>query len=157
MDLERKKTGIEAIRDFKAYFLKEFGLELIVIISSPKNKHFKVDLVVLEEITNKILHDMFPGKYPEGIKKKIRKREIVSLRFCFFKVALEMGYSLTSIGLYLGFDHATVLHGNRTATNLMDTMNSQIILNYNLILNGLKERSRDDADVQSDKHSEPNT
>ena len=157
MDLEIKSSGSETIKNFKELFLKEFGLELIVVVSSVKSKYSKVDIKLLEDVTNAILERLYPGKYPEGIRKKSRERELVVLRQCFFKIATEMGYSLTNIGLYIDFNHATVIHGNRVITSLLDTMNSQVIFNYNLILNELKERSRPDADIQPDQHSEPNT
>ena len=157
MDLERKKTGIEAIRDFKAYFLKEFGQEVVIVIGNTKNKHPKIDMNSLEKVANHVLDELYPGKFPDGIRKRLRKRELVVARYCFFKIASEMGYTATSIALFLGFDHATVLHGNTVISNLIEAMNSQVILNYNLILNELKERSRDDADIQSNQHSEPNS
>jgi len=157
MDLEIKSSGTETIKNFKELFLKEFGLELIVVVSAVKSKFSKVDIKLLEDITNEILEKLYPGKYPEGIRKKSRERELVVLRQCFFKIAIEMGYSLTNVGLYLDFNHATVIHGNRAITSLIDTMNSQVIFNYNLILNELKERSRTDADIQSDQSAEPNT
>jgi hypothetical protein len=156
MDLERKKSGIEAIRDFKEYFLKEFGQEVVIVIGNTKNKRSKIDMNSLEKVANDVLDELYPGKFPEGIRKRLRKRELVVVRYCFFKIATEMGYTSTSIALFLGFDHATVLHGNRVITNLIEAMNSQVILNYNLILNELKERSRDDADIQPNQHSEPN-
>ena len=157
MDLEIKNSSTETIKNFKELFLKEYGLELIVVISAVKSNFSRVDIKLLEDITNDICERLYPEKYPQGIRQKIRDRELVVLRQCFFKIALNMGYSLSNIGLYLGFNHATVIHGNKVITSLIDTANSQVVFNYNLILNELKERSRANADIQPNQHSEPNT
>ena len=47
----------------------------------------------------------------EDIAKKTRKVEWVWTRAVFYRLALDEGYSLTSIGKFTGGrDHATVLH-----------------------------------------------
>lgn len=75
---------------------------------------------------------------------KTRKREVVETRQIIFKLCYELvsGASLSVIGEAFrfdekpnGFDHATVLHGIRTMTNLIETNKK-----YNNIYNKIKMR-----------------
>ena len=52
-----------------------------------------------------------------------RKREVVVARHIFMYLMRKRkeNFSLASIGAHLGKDHATVLHGNKTVTNMIDT------------------------------------
>ena len=52
-----------------------------------------------------------------------RKREVVVARHIFMYLMRKRkeNFSLASIGAHLGKDHATVLHGNKTVSNMLDT------------------------------------
>lgn len=54
------------------------------------------------------------------IRKRTRKREYVEARCIYFKMARDM-YSATydSIGRAIGLNHSTVMHGERTADDLI--------------------------------------
>ena len=63
------------------------------------------------------------GVTVELMRGRSRKREVVVSRHIFMHLMRKRkeNFSLASIGAHLGKDHATVLHGNKTVTNMIDT------------------------------------
>ena len=54
------------------------------------------------------------------IRKRTRKREYVEARCIYFKMARDMhGATYDSIGRAIGLNHSTVIHGERTADDLI--------------------------------------
>lgn len=47
-----------------------------------------------------------------------RQRDIARARFAFMAAVRERGKSLPQIGLFLGYDHTSILHGVRRAAEL---------------------------------------
>lgn len=87
-------------------------------------------MATLERITNrkklqlvfKLLCNHF-GHEPDTVKQRSRKREMVVMRQIYYYFAKKYlsRITLTEIGGFLGYDHATVIHGYTTISGLMDT------------------------------------
>jgi len=76
---------------------------------------------------NDILQDVsYRTKVPiESMKRKTRKREIVDARFIYFRRARDVfgkKISLAKIGMEIGRDHATVMHGIKEATETKEVV-----------------------------------
>jgi len=85
------------------------------------------------------------------LDSKLRKREIVELRHMYFHMAREIGFSLESIGYYIGNrDHTTVIHGVKNFKNLYET-DETYRKKYNIIFNYIKNRY--DAPIM--EHADP--
>lgn len=76
-------------------------------------------VIPLEEIGGKyvsVLSDIL-GR---DIRERSRERMLVWARNMAFYQLAKDGYSLGSIGRFMGFDHATVIHGRRQAENMLN-------------------------------------
>ncbi len=128
---EKKDAVIENdINYFKTSFFEKHGCVPVVHIkkgSVPGELYRNVSLAKLEALSNMMLIEVHGDIYPKGIRTTNRKRETLLYRQMFFKIALEYGYTLKETGTFLksdnfkGWDHATVLHGQRTINNFLES------------------------------------
>jgi chromosomal replication initiation ATPase DnaA len=65
-----------------------------------------------------------------------------------------MGYSLTSLGKYLDYNHATVIHAIKVVSNLIDINDLVTIRNLKLIHDEIEKRIRANTIVQFDDKGE---
>ena len=152
MDDNTRKEMDEVILKFKNDFLERFSIDPVVIYRNPETDIIHgIPLAHLHEILNESLWEVEPKvKYPKGILQKTREREVVVYRYCFMKIATDMGYRCSTIGRYVKYDHATVLHGNRTINELVEGKNFQVTNALEKIYAKLKNRFSNDGDVQPD-------
>lgn len=120
------------IREFKEKFFEKIGFYPEVIthsiqdVESTPTSIRKTSLDELLDIIDKrflpdALSYMNKHQWIQSIRTKIRTREIVELRYIYYKIAYLMGYSLCAIGRSIGRDHSTIIHGLQTLENLMET------------------------------------
>lgn len=152
--LKQKQKAEYKIKEFIENFKLEFDIEVLVTIKGSKNTVPKITLLSLEGLVNDLLHKSYPGKYPKGIRTKKRKHELVNFRFCFYKIALDMGYTLTFIASFIGFTHATVISGNKVISNLLITKDIKSVFNLYNIYYELQKRFGIDAGIQPDQPTE---
>lgn len=73
---------------------------------------------VIEEVGQRYL-DVMNGIVGFDIKKRRRLREMVWARnMLFYQLVLD-GFSLTRVGKFMGYDHATVYHGKEQVRNML--------------------------------------
>lgn len=147
---DRKEEKARRIKQFKEDFQLEFGSEILIIERATKYPFPHITLQNVEDVVNYQLDKIIPDKFSNGIRTKSRNKELISHRYCFYKIVMDMGYSCTVIKKHIGFDHATVLHGKKSITNLILSRDTKSIFNINNIYHELKERFGIDADIQSD-------
>jgi hypothetical protein len=116
----------------KIYLFTDFGINGLMLQV--------IDRIIAagraEALIYKKLHELNPDKYyseptqilgdvcrklgykPEQLRAKTRKRHIIDASFVYYRRCREISKaSLAQIGLPLGKDHATVLHGIKEAYN----------------------------------------
>ncbi len=149
----------EFVQNFKDEFIKKFGILPKVsydgYIPVPR-----VSLVDLEIACNIILNELKSPNYTfsDGLKSKSRKRLVVTIRQCFYKLGRDMGYTLETIADFLGFDHSTVLYGTRQVRILMDIKAVDIMLIMRLVEDEVrKQKVRVDGNIQSDSPEQDNS
>lgn len=151
--MEPKKLELieSDILQFKESFVVKHGIEPIVIFRDPdKDVISGMALVDLLKIANACLFSVENYKvYPEGIKTKTRERIVVIYRYCFIHIARRMHYRNTSIMKFLGWDHATGLHAEKTAKALLDSKNYEFATALECMYGEIKRQSGNDGDVQS--------
>jgi chromosomal replication initiation ATPase DnaA len=136
------------IEDFKREFRDKFDIDPKVLWSYNKEQQPpKIDLRILEQAANSLLEDDI---FVDGIKSKSRRKEVVMLRQCMFKIARESGYTLTSIGSYFDYDHATILYSVTHVNNLLKTKDKLTIVTLHKLQDVLEKQFRNDGDVQHD-------
>jgi len=155
--IDTKMNAELKIKQFKADFLLEFDIEILVTMKHKKSKFPRIKLEDLESMINNMLHKQVSIKYPDGIRTHGREHDLINLRYCFYKIALDMKYTLTFVACYLGFHHASVLHGRKVITNLLITKDAISVFNINNIYYELKEKFGIDANIYSDEFTEYNT
>lgn len=141
------------IKQFKEEFLLEFETDVFVVVKSTRNGLSKLTLLELGTTINSLLVKEFP-EYPDGIRTRTRRHDVVNFRYCFYRIARSMGHSFIGIGRYLGFSHATVMNGDKVIWELLQTDDKQSVFNMNNIYHELKERFGINADIQFDKSAE---
>ncbi len=98
----------------------------------PKPENITVDSVIAAAAK-------IQGIYPYQLTQRTRKREVVDGRKLVSLYLVRRGFSLTSIGEYLGGqDHATVYHAVKTLSDWMDT-DSDLRQRYRRLENEVQE------------------
>lgn len=154
---EQKERERFKIKQFKEEFLLEFGAEILVSVKDPKPKALKISLEDLESVVDISIKKQYPNRFPNGLRTRKRVHAIVNFRFCFYKIALDMGYPLTYIGYHLGFTHSAVINGNNVIRGLLQTKDTKSVFNINNIYYEIKERFGIDADIHINEYGEDNT
>lgn len=117
-----EKTEKELIEKFLENFYKKMGYYPTIITKKDLEEKL-LNLLSLEEL-EKYFDPYLPNVYGKILKlsTKARYREIVELRQMFCFIARSMGFSLKTIGQFLGNrDHTTVIHNIRTFHNIIET------------------------------------
>ena len=57
---------------------------------------------------------------PDQLRAGNRKKEIVRVRAIYFYLSRELKFSTTDAGLYVGRDHATVIHHNKKIRGFLE-------------------------------------
>jgi len=146
----RKEEQTKRINQIKRDFLLEFGIELFISMKGISNV-LRLELDVLTNTINDIINKEYPGVYPNGLKTKNRKHIIVNFRYCFYKIAIDMGYTPSILEFYSGFDRCSVLHGYGSINDLLLTKHPLTLYNLNTIYNELQERFGIDAVLRTDQ------
>ncbi len=148
--LYRKTLEDKLVSKFKKEFCDKIGYTPEVITIYKDNEPFpKIALDRLIDLINSIMERRFGDK---RVNKKLvritsflRIREATEYRFIYFKLAREMGYTLSETGRSLktdktnGYDHSTVMYGISTFDNLLGT-SKQFALKYQEVLDEIKKK-----------------
>lgn len=109
------------------------------------------------EVSNKVdlktMHKMCETYFNlEGLFDKNRKLDYVWARSVFYRLALDQGYSLTSVGKFAGGrDHATVLHSkNKVFADLFNQLDFKPYKEGYLRMKMEIEASNDENDNMTD-------
>lgn len=145
---------IAKIVQFKEEFFTEFGEVALVAI---EKKDFNITLEQLESLINDFVHKEYPGLFPEGIRTKSRKHELIMCRFCFYKLAIDIIPNKSKIARYMNVNPTSVLYGDNIIRGLIAVKESSTMFVINRIYHEFKERFGINADVQFDKSAKFNT
>ena len=126
----------EFINKFKDEFYLTFGVVPAVIYKFDHTNYFPISMKELEEICNIFVKDRKNAE----IKTRCRRRSIVQIRQIFFYIGIKMGYTLTSLGKYLKYDHVTVIHASKVVSNLIDINDLTTVRNLKLIRDEIEKR-----------------
>jgi len=111
------------VERFREEFRDKMGYFPTVITRMVRNTSMDLPFITIEEL-ERLFDPFLPvvGERRIPLRTKSRVRQIVELRQMFFHLARVMGYSLVSIGKYIGDrDHTTVMHNVRSFRNLYET------------------------------------
>lgn len=117
-----EKTEKQLIEAFLDNFYKKMGYYPTVVTREDLEDR-SLNLLSLEELET-YFEPYLPTLHGRVLKlsTKIRIREIVELRQMFCFIARSIGFSLKTIGVFLGNrDHTTIVHSVKTFHNMMDT------------------------------------
>lgn len=146
----RDKEASQFVETFMSEFHGRFGIFPRVSFSFQSPKYL-MSLKELEEVVNELIKNdpiiRLPGC---TVRSKNRQRELVIYRQCTFKIACEMEYGPSNIGMYFGKDHATVIYSRDTIYNLVGTGDKKVITTLSKIENELQKRIGTNGDVQPD-------
>jgi hypothetical protein len=161
---KNKEAADIMIHEFCQRFCDVFHIYPHVTYSISKQPLQRVSLNKLFDLVNEMLLDeirecdpIYESVKLNGIKLVSRKRIIVLYRQTFMSIANDIGYGSTTLSRFLGFDHATVIHGCRKIKDLVDIKDPETVLIYTQVTNAYKIRFNNDGDVQPDSGEESDT
>lgn len=73
----------------------------------------------VEEAGRRYMSVIF-GITGRDVRERSREREVVCARNMLFYQLNQDGYTLSEIGRFIGFDHATVYHGREQMKNMLE-------------------------------------
>lgn len=144
----------EVLRFSKEFYLR-FGVYPTVLYSLNKDKPRAVTLPELEEIVNNMMEKDIGPEYK--VKTKTRLRDVVSYRQLTFKILYDMGYTITAISKYFGFNHATILYSKSHADDFLQLNDSKFLNIYNSIIYEINQKNGIDDLIQSNIPRKVNT
>lgn len=116
-DILSTKAGIKNdINSFKKMMVEKYGIEFRVYskIDSPTF----VTLETLENIVIEAFHDEYPDLiYIKSLKAITRKREFITYKTIFCYIGASYGYGKSTMGNYVGNNHASVINLLRNAAD----------------------------------------
>ncbi len=123
----KQRLAYKLVDKFTSEFYEKTGMKARVMVEQlnyPKSDKsiFHDKIVSLDRLENEMLTAV-PFKLDKNpLKDKSRKGEYVDVRCIFCYIACKMmGFSLISVGRYLGKDHTSIIHMNKRAQNLINT------------------------------------
>lgn len=146
-ELSEKREKMEAVANaFKSSFYNEFGFEPLVFYEDLNEikEHYRrrvANIIGMDEIIEICNRYVDINQFPNGIKNRSRKRELVLIRHLFMYFAYRLNFNTTTIGKKLGYDHATVIHAHKQISALLDTGNSECIKLHSLIYEEIREKT----------------
>lgn len=154
-----QKVAEEMITKFKEEMTELTGISPVVIMSFSDDMLHPLLLQDLESIINEHFMEMCPKSimFPDGIRTKSRKRELVVYRHLFYFMASKMGYGPSFIAAHMDFDHATAIHGTRAFTDLLESRDKQALQIFNAVHNAYQKRLESTRTVQSDNSEGANS
>lgn len=133
-DKQKYEDAKKLVEEFQTLFKTLFNTTPVVLYELDNDNLPVLVLTELESLVNKVYKTYFPDIYTvEGVRSKTRLFNTVMFRYIFYSAARQMGYPLTVIAKYLGFNHATVLHGIRAVENLIETNEPRLVKYYNIV------------------------
>lgn len=155
-DPVKMEEADSVINAFKTQFQARFGVTPVVIYKHDPKYIPKINLKNLEDIVNQYFKKNFPKKYPKiGIRYTKRDKELVTFRHIFYTLAMNVGHTCTLIGGYIGFDHATVLHGRKNINNFLDAGDVFVTEHYYNILDVIHKSILEDGSIKPEQDNKP--
>lgn len=147
----------EFIETFSLEFNQKFGIFPHVyynLKTEPRPYSIADVATVINEMIKEdeeVLAKLLPEK--AHMKTKSRLRILVTYRQCFYKIGHDMNYGPTLLIKYTDQDHATAIHGNKTANALISSRDKYFTTFLKNIENELKERFGTNTVLQDDNRS----
>lgn len=155
--IEIPKEANDDVNKFCIEFYKKYNLFPFVSFRTIQGKRETLSMGYVEFIVNQLLQQETNDTFL-NVKLKRRYKILVAYRQCMFKVLHEMGYSLSGIGLFFGFDHASVLHSKNEVLKYLDLKDNLIVRINSEITNELEnQKSRNVDFIQYNDGAKPNT
>lgn len=117
---------IEYINKFKAECKERYNITPAVSYAN-MGKDPIIHMDEIELICNVELNKRTNGKYPHGIRTKLRKREIIEYKHAFLYFCDYYGFGCSVSSRHLGVHHATVLYAIDTVKDRIQIGDTQVI------------------------------
>lgn len=112
-------TVMEFVEKFKNEFRNLYGSIPIVSFAN-MGKEPIIHIDEIELICNVELNKRTNGRYPHGIRTKLRKREIIEFKHVFFYFCDYYGYGPSVSSRHIDCHHATVIYATNTVRDRLE-------------------------------------
>lgn len=133
----KKQEVDEFVKKFIEEFKIRYQIEPTVIYNMAAEK---IDVAILERVTNDVLWENSPRQYPGGIRTRGRQLSLAEHRQVFYLVARQMGYNYSYLARFLGFDHATAIHAVNKVTMMLNMKDKVMGSIYSKITTKLNDK-----------------
>jgi hypothetical protein len=135
-DITREKV-YKDVRLFEKNLHSTYGKDIKIYVairgSNPSNM---LDLDLIFNSVVEVVAEHSPHLIDYFLtEKKTRVQEYCNYMHAFAYISRKNGHTFHSIGRWVRKDHATIIHGNKKAQNLLETKDKDFERVYNLILN----------------------
>lgn len=136
---KNKKDAEGYIKRFKKRFNKKFSAKIEIKYTFTESVN-SIELPLLELEQLQEIVDVYLQEYAghNTILCKSRLGEIALYRHIFCKLAREMDYQWTTIGVFLNRTHASIINGHKKITNCLIIKDKQVTKIYLEIISHLK-------------------
>ena len=130
-----EKQKLEIAEEFLKEFttlLKTFLIKMdlpftpVTMLRYNSNWQKKLNLAEMISIVDLDIKAKQPDTYPEGLRTKSRRRELVLRRQILYKMGRTAGLTFEQIAIEFGMDHASVIHGVKVVNALGDTADKEV-------------------------------
>lgn len=153
------KQAYNEANKFCTDFYDKYGIFPFISFKPIKGEREALTLASVEFIINALLQKYTKNLHLNlSVKLKRRPTLLITYRQCMFKILHDMGYSLTTIGKYFDFNHATVLHGKNEIIKYLELNDNMVLKIYNEINDELENQKARNADsIYHNDGTESNT
>ena len=145
------------IEQFTTNFYNKYGVKAAVLYTLNIDKVPAMPMELVELVTNRCIREKL-GNQTYTVRSKTRLREVINYRHTMFYYLQTMGYTLTSIGSYFGFNHATVIHSINKIKWFIEINDQEAVNTLIQLKHGFKETADGIVgDIQSTDPGEPNS
>jgi len=154
---EIPKEAHEDINKFCVDFYMKYKMFPFISFKTVQGKRETLSMAYVEFVVNQLLQQA-TNDLSLNVKLKRRYKPLIAYRHCMFKILYEMGYSLSTMGRYFKFNHASILHGKNEVLKYLDLKDDLVVRINSEITNELEnQKSRNVDFIQYNDGAESNT
>jgi chromosomal replication initiation ATPase DnaA len=147
-ELTTKQKIQISVKRYQSSFYKRFGFRPIIIyedihdikIAAIMKKRLNTT-ITLDDLVRIVDGFVNMSIFPDGIKTKSRKKDIVILRQIYMYFAYKFDFSVVNTAQKIGYHHAMVTHSVKMISNAIDTNDKLYLKNFMEIKNEIEKET----------------
>lgn len=136
---KNKKDAERYIKRFKKRFKKKFSAKIEIKYTFTESiNSIELPLIELDQLKEIVDEHLKSNTGHNTILCESRLQEIALYRHIFCKIARDMDYQWTIVGVFLNRTHASIINGHNKITNCLFIKDKKITKMYSEIISHIK-------------------